>query len=432
MTTVVDLLKQYLLQTRSVTLKNLGQFSLEQVSASVHPVLHEFKPPSVIILFEEQKHCETNNEFLMFVSEKSAISKDDATTKVIGFVDEIQDVLKTETTYAIQQLGVFKRNPDHSLSFVFDEDINILPQTYGMPVFVIGEPGKKISTNPVSVAETIPDTEVPTDQSEQQPEDIPLAQNEAEPVLQNVDEPKIPEETQMIEQVAPPIAIEAEQIAEAKKTELPGEKEEHEPEKTEEQPEPIKVQEANSKPVEPEQLNVQKQQTPPDKKKKKRFVVPLIILVVLCAAGASAYFTGYWEILYNKILPAKVTQQDPAEQISEVIETTEEQPVGPIAENKEVIPETEIEEEAIPQKAPPAATAGAKYFIVADCFKYIELAEKRVQALQSEGFSSVLAGQTKQGLHIVAYSGFATREQAEEELKKIKADKNPHAWLYVK
>jgi len=127
-----------------------------------------------------------------------------------------------------------------------------------------------------------------------------------------------------------------------------------------------------------------------------------------------------------------VTQQDPAEQISEVIETTEEQPVGPIAENKEVIPETEIEEEAIPQKAPPAATAGAKYFIVADCFKYIELAEKRVQALQSEGFSSVLAGQTKQGLHIVAYSGFATREQAEEELKKIKADKNPHAWLYVK
>lgn len=71
------------------------------------------------------------------------------------------------------------------------------------------------------------------------------------------------------------------------------------------------------------------------------------------------------------------------------------------------------------------------YHIVAGAFRIEENAHTKIAQLRSKGFDAALLGKNKYGLHQVSYASFATREEANEALAKIKQTEAPGAWLLV-
>ena len=105
------------------------------------------------------------------------------------------------------------------------------------------------------------------------------------------------------------------------------------------------------------------------------------------------------------------------------------------------VPETEKENlpatdpatiiEQTPEK--PALTSDESYRIniIGGCFSQQENADKLVSSLHEEGFEKAYV--MKRGkMFYVSYGGFATLEEANEELAKVKAASNSKAWILNK
>ncbi len=73
-----------------------------------------------------------------------------------------------------------------------------------------------------------------------------------------------------------------------------------------------------------------------------------------------------------------------------------------------------------------------KYFIIGGAFESLSNAQKLVENLKNQGFDSEIVGLNKYGLYRVSYSKFSDRTEASKQLKVIKKDKNPSAWIFVK
>lgn len=70
------------------------------------------------------------------------------------------------------------------------------------------------------------------------------------------------------------------------------------------------------------------------------------------------------------------------------------------------------------------------YHIIAGAFKDFGNAENLVKDLKGKGYSSSILANPKNPLHMVSYGGFASREQAVEELHAIQTSINSNAWVY--
>jgi len=81
-------------------------------------------------------------------------------------------------------------------------------------------------------------------------------------------------------------------------------------------------------------------------------------------------------------------------------------------------------EEAISKK-----TSAQNFFIIAGAFHSIVNANKRQAALKSQGFSNAHIIENKDGLKLVCYDGYATREEAFTELNRMKA-LNKEGWIF--
>ena len=73
-----------------------------------------------------------------------------------------------------------------------------------------------------------------------------------------------------------------------------------------------------------------------------------------------------------------------------------------------------------------------KYHIIAGAFRIATNADKKIKELTDIGFSPILVGVNKYGLHQVAYSSYEDRLEAIKNLRKIKKSQNSDAWLLVK
>ena len=72
-----------------------------------------------------------------------------------------------------------------------------------------------------------------------------------------------------------------------------------------------------------------------------------------------------------------------------------------------------------------------RYHIIAGAFRIAANADKKITQLLKQGYQASLIGVNKYGLHQVAYQSFEDRKKALVALQKIKATKNPNAWLLV-
>lgn len=72
-----------------------------------------------------------------------------------------------------------------------------------------------------------------------------------------------------------------------------------------------------------------------------------------------------------------------------------------------------------------------KYHVVAGAFRISENADKRVAQLKRKGFDAKRIGVNKYGLHNVAFSSFVERNDAINELNKLRALGFDEAWLFT-
>jgi hypothetical protein len=132
---IAGYLNDYLMNENSVEVSGLGCFSTQTVGASVHPVLNEFTPPHSLLLFEDNRECQTTEGFTEYLAERLAVSHEQVSHHVEDFVRDIKDTLKSEPVCPVEGLGVFKMNKDLSFRFDADEELFLKPDNFGFPVF---------------------------------------------------------------------------------------------------------------------------------------------------------------------------------------------------------------------------------------------------------------------------------------------------------
>ena len=76
--------------------------------------------------------------------------------------------------------------------------------------------------------------------------------------------------------------------------------------------------------------------------------------------------------------------------------------------------------------------SGRHYYIIAGAFKSTGNVKRLIYSLKRKGFDALAAGTTPTGLYRVAYGAFGSRWLAEKQLKKIRVQDNPSAWILVK
>jgi len=73
-----------------------------------------------------------------------------------------------------------------------------------------------------------------------------------------------------------------------------------------------------------------------------------------------------------------------------------------------------------------------KYHIVAGAFRNKENADVKLEELKEKGFHPIHIGKNKFGLHQIVYDSFEERNDAINQLNKIRQNDNPGAWLLIK
>ena len=85
----------------------------------------------------------------------------------------------------------------------------------------------------------------------------------------------------------------------------------------------------------------------------------------------------------------------------------------------------------------PAATLSIEkqsgnYHIVAGAFRVEANSDKKVDQLRDKGYKARTIGVYRYGLHEVVYGSYSSREEAQQELFKIRREHNRDAWLLIK
>ncbi len=71
-----------------------------------------------------------------------------------------------------------------------------------------------------------------------------------------------------------------------------------------------------------------------------------------------------------------------------------------------------------------------RFYIIAGSFEDEGNANKLVRQLYQKNFDAAIIGRNQYGFYRVAYAGYSTRPEAEEQLAIIRREENPSAWIF--
>lgn len=75
----------------------------------------------------------------------------------------------------------------------------------------------------------------------------------------------------------------------------------------------------------------------------------------------------------------------------------------------------------------------ARYFVVAGVFRSMDNAEGLLREIQAQGFTEAeIIRDRSRNFYIVNYAGYATEQEAASVLDRIRTDRNPDSWIYVR
>jgi len=136
--------------------------------------------------------------------------------------------------------------------------------------------------------------------------------------------------------------------------------------------------------------------------------------VGIVAVGLGGFLTANWYA--NEVKSHNIAAQEQAER---QIETEIQQATFSI-------------DDPLPSVTFKVTAKRGKYHIVAGAFRNKENADVKFEELKEKGFHPLHIGKNKFGLHQIVYDSFEERNDAINQLNKIRQNDNPGAWLLVK
>ena len=320
-----------------------------------------------------------NDELLLkFIVEKEKISKEEATTKIKTFIDDVKKVLDEDKPYKFENFGEFVTDKQGKVQFN--------PLLSDKKVEVKAEKPKE-ETKPVAKAEK-PKTEA-----------VKVKASVAKETPKKDEVKPKPAETTKVEK------------KDVKKDET------------------LKVEAVKT----PEPKVVPKPTTPIRKYGQKEplnkgliwtiaISVPLAVLLVFFSLNFEKFFGDEESTVkptpkakQEKIAqkPTKGTKKDTAKE-QEVAETKQEKPQ--VAETKK------------PPVQQTTTKGQKKYYVIAGSFRNEKYANSYMSDLKQKGYSAEKLPE-RDGMHAVSYSSFTNKQQALAELNSLTKDKGLTAWL---
>ena len=161
-------------------------------------------------------------------------------------------------------------------------------------------------------------------------------------------------------------------------------------------------------------------------KKKRSWIIPVSIIgvVIILAVAAWLVFPDQVKNIFNPNRQAAYEEAIPEEGAIEGFDITS---AGD--DKDEQVPEVTVQTET-PFVPDNYQASGNKYYVVAGCFKSRLNAEKYVAELRDKGFNAELFG-THDNLFAVSFSSFSSRNQALNEMKRIRETIEPKAWILL-
>jgi len=123
----------------------------------------------------------------------------------------------------------------------------------------------------------------------------------------------------------------------------------------------------------------------------------------------------------------KKPEQIEVQENKEASEATEEHTTT----NEHVTEVPVVSKPTMPTVTP--TTTDSKFFIIAGSYATVELANEAMQVLKSKGFANPkLVDQNQFGHWRIAFKGYPSRQEAQNDLEHIKQTQIPTAWIYQK
>jgi len=150
----IEKLKEYIVSNLSVNLNNFGNFKMELTNAEIKPIIHEFFPPETKITFIPNNDCNTDENFIVFISQQLNISKDDAILKINDFINTTKEKTEQNRSLELKNLGILKYDNNNNLIFEQDENLKLDILSFGLPEFKLEQPKteKKINIEKTSTS----------------------------------------------------------------------------------------------------------------------------------------------------------------------------------------------------------------------------------------------------------------------------------------
>jgi nucleoid DNA-binding protein len=353
---------------------------LALLNSNLRVIIPEF---GAFIIKQKQPRIVVFNEFLRYndgllieyISKTEGIELDMARKLVEDYVAGLVKLLSAGKRCRIRGIGTLEQEESGKLLFDSDSRKKEAGGTEDTPA----EPVKQEVRTEGFVAETIPE---PSGNAAPEPERETVAEVLKEPALKSEPEPIVN---------APKLKPSATEPARVPDSLPPGTK-------AEDRKPPAGVKEPSKPKVNLADL-----------------IVKLIIVIILANAAVIAWF-----VLGDDI------RQFFSSGSKETVESTDTL-LQNLQDSFGTVEIDTMHVFAAPSQVP-SASGSARYYIVAGCFRDEVNADELVKSLQSKGFQAEKFGKIG-NLYAVSFASFESQEKAVLELKRIREEVHPEAWM---
>ena len=129
-----------LVRDGKVTLPGIGQFQANYLPAQALHVEGKMKPPRLSVKFDPEEDIDHARHLARIISRQEGMATEDAQRQIEKLVREIRSsvydrkALKPGRDWQLSGLGRLHADIEGTMLFTLDEETNLLPSSYGLPV----------------------------------------------------------------------------------------------------------------------------------------------------------------------------------------------------------------------------------------------------------------------------------------------------------
>jgi nucleoid DNA-binding protein len=398
----------------------MDKYIIELLDTNTRVIIPDFgafiikqKDPRLIVFNEFLRY--NDGLLIEFVAKSENIDKVLAKKKVVEYVDLANKNLKDKNEHIIEGLGKLIKESTGKITFEEIPGVQAKESKKKEPKksAEIKEEKKAKADEAVPEKPEVPKTEKePPKIKEEKPVEKKEAATPAKEESKKEITAKPKEEPVAKPKAEPPVKPKAEPVAKEKEESILRPKAEHKPEP------PYKTAEIKRK-----------------KKNNAQIVLWIILILVINAAIISWFvfkdeYRGFFKRLSGT---TDVLEEETADQGLEIITETEDVSPGSEAGIEEPAADIQSQKIAEPEVAPeieeePVSYPVKRYYIVAGCFREENNATAYVKKLIQKGYDAEKFAKIG-NLHYVSYSSFIDKSEAQSQLRKIREEEQPEAWM---